>query len=88
MRLVLDADHNNQREMRRLVMSLSYFVNLFNAPGATFKSKAQGRKDFCKPSKPCHVGIHWKALAEYSQMSTLVPGFLSFSRFFASFCIG
>ena len=24
---------------------------------------------------PCHVGIHWIALAEYSQMSTHVPGF-------------
>ena len=53
-----------------------------------FSSKAQGRKDFRKPSKPCHVGIHWIALAEYSQMSTHVPGFQSFFRFFASFCIG
>ena len=26
-------------------------------------SKARGSKDFLKPSKPCHVGIHWKALA-------------------------
>ena len=34
-------------------------------------SKAQGRKEFWKPSEPCHVGIHWKALAEYSQMSTM-----------------
>ena len=33
-------------------------------------SKAQGCKDFWKPSKPCHVGIHWIALTEYSQMST------------------
>ena len=29
-------------------------------------SKGQGHKDFQKPSKPCHVGIHWTALAEYS----------------------
>ena len=28
-------------------------------------SEAQGRKDFWKPSKPSHVGIHWIALAEY-----------------------
>ena len=28
-------------------------------------SKAQGHKYLWKPSKPCHVGIHWKALAEY-----------------------
>ena len=30
-------------------------------------------------SKPCHVDIHWIALAEYSQMSTHVLGFQSFS---------
>ena len=41
-------------------------------------SKAQGCKDFWKTSKPCHVGIHLKALAEYSHMSTHVPGFQSF----------
>ena len=29
-------------------------------------SKAQGHKDFGKPSKHCHVGIHWIAFAEYS----------------------
>ena len=47
-------------------------------------SKAQGRKDFRKPSKPCHAGIHWIALAEYFWLSTHVPGFLSL---FAGFCI-
>ena len=35
--------------------------------------KAQEGKDFWKPSKLCHVGIHGIALAEYSQMSTHVP---------------
>ena len=35
--------------------------------------KAQGCKDFLKPSKPCLVGTHWKALAEHSQMSTHLP---------------
>ena len=44
-------------------------------------SKAQ---DFWKPSKPSHVGIHWKALVEYSQMSTHVAG-LQWS--FSCFCI-
>ena len=44
-------------------------------------SKAQGCKDFRKLSKPCHVGIHRLALAEYSQTSTHVPGFQSFFRF-------
>ena len=37
---------------------------------------------FSKSSKPCHVGIHWIALAEYSKMSTQVPGFQSFFRLF------
>ena len=49
-------------------------------------SKAQGRKDFWKPSKPSHVGIHPKALTEYSQMSTHMQSFQSFLRFFTSFC--
>ena len=33
-----------------------------------------------------YVGIHWIALAEYSQMSTHMPGFQIFLRCFASFC--
>ena len=51
-------------------------------------SKAHGCKAFCRPPKPCHAGIHWYALAEYSQMSTNVLGFQSFLRFFASFYNG
>ena len=43
--------------------------------------KAQGRKDFWKLSKPCHVGIHWIGLNEYSQMSTHLTGFQSFFMF-------
>ena len=39
------------------------------------------RIHFWKPSKPCHVGIHSIALAEYSQMSSHVPWFQSFVRF-------
>ena len=50
-------------------------------------SKAQGWKDFRKPSKPFHIGIHWIALAEYSPMSTHLSGFQSCFRFFASICI-
>ena len=41
-------------------------------------SKAQERKDFWKLSKPSHVDIYWKALAEYSQMSTHMPVFQPF----------
>ena len=47
-------------------------------------SKAQWHKDFWKQSKHCHVGIHWKALAEYSRMSPHAPVFRSC---FASICI-
>ena len=32
------------------------------------------------------VGIHWKALSKYYQMSINVPGLLSFFSFFESFC--
>ena len=45
-------------------------------------SKAQGRKYFRKPLETCHVGIYWKALGEYFHMSTHLPGFRSFFRFF------
>ena len=40
-----------------------------------------------KASKPCHVGIHWKALTEYYQMSTHVAGVQSFSVFFNHFVL-
>ena len=43
---------------------------------------------FWKPSKHCHVGIHLKALAESSQMSTHISGFRLYFKFLASFCIG
>ena len=49
--------------------------------------QTQGCKDFWKPSKQCHVGIHWKALTEYFQMSIHLPGFQSFSKIFASFLL-
>ena len=48
--------------------------------------KAQWHKNFRKPPKPCLVGINWIALTEFSQMSTHMAGFQSFSRFSASFC--
>ena len=41
--------------------------------------KAQGHKYFWKPFKPCHDGIHWKALAEFSQMRPMCQGFSDFS---------
>ena len=48
---------------------------------------AQGRKDFWKPSKPCHVGILWTALTEYSQLSTHMQGFQSFFVFLHHFIL-
>ena len=38
--------------------------------------------------KRCHVGINWKALAEYSQINTPhVAGFQSFSSFLHCFVL-
>ena len=42
---------------------------------------SKSEEDLWKPSKPCRVGIHWVALAEYFQMSTHVPGLQSFFMF-------
>ena len=60
--------------VKSLLMPLSDCVNPSNVE-AILSSKVQGDKDFGKPSKPCHVGIHLKALAEHSQMSTHLPGY-------------
>ena len=51
-------------------------------------SNARKSKKLWKSSKASHVGIHWKALPEYSQMSTHLPGFQSFYSDFALFYIG
>ena len=48
-----------------------------------FLSKVQGHKYFWKTSKPFHVGIHWKALAEYSDEYP----FARVSVIFQDFCI-
>ena len=63
--------------------------NLLNLPMLRLhSSKAQGCKYFWKSSKPCHVGIHWKVLTEFSQMSTHLPGFQTFSVFLHHFVLG
>ena len=59
---------------------------LFNPSNTEAITEPQECKDFWKPSKPCHVDIHWKALTEYSQMSIHMLGFQSFFFFVASFC--
>ena len=58
----------------------SWFLSLTLTMLRLLSSKAQGRKDLWDPSKPCHVGIHWKALPQYSQMNTHLPGFRWFFR--------
>ena len=77
-----------EREQERLVIfCVCYHHHSRNTSNAdvTFMHKAQWCKDFWKPSKPCHVGIHWIALAEYSLMSTICQGFSNFSSFFPHF---
>ena len=55
---------------------------------AAFVQSTRKQRNLWKTLKLCHVGIHWIALVEYFQMSTHLPGFQSFFRFFAWFCIG
>ena len=84
-RLISDVKQN------KCAPQLSYIDHICVAPGTVNPSNAettfvqiQGCKDFLKQSKPCHVGTHSIALTDYSQMSTHVPGFQLFIRFFAS----
>ena len=73
-----------------IIKTVKTFRAVSSIKGLTFpmlrllSSKEQGRKDFWKSSKPCHVGIHWIAFAENSHMSTHVPGF---HFHFSGFCI-
>ena len=48
-------------------------INPSDAKATFFQSAIMQR--FWKTSKPSHVGIHWIALTEYSQMSIHMPGF-------------
>ena len=54
---------------------------------AIFCPKHKDAKTFFKPSKPCHVGIRWISLTEYSNTGTHMPGFQTFFSFFSLFCI-
>ena len=54
-------------------------TSLFNPSNAeTTIVQSTRRQRSLKPSKPCHVGIHWIALLEYSQVNIHVPGFQGF----------
>ena len=61
------------------------YLNPSNAE--TISSKAQECKILEKPLKPCRLGIHLRALAEYSQMSTHLPGFQYFFFFLHLFVL-
>ena len=50
-------------------------------------SKAQGCNDFLKQFNSCYVGILRIAIAQYCQMNTHVPAFLSFFRFLHHFVL-
>ena len=67
----------NKLETNNAVTNIYMFLTLFHSdivigniilPVIRLLScKAQGHNDLSKPSKPCHVGIHWKALmGDYS----------------------
>ena len=49
-----------------------------NAKATFVRSAHKDAKIVENHVKPCDVGIHWKAFAEYSQVSIHVPGFTSF----------
>ena len=69
-----------------IFQGLSLFIWLSLSMLRLLLSEAQELKNLWKSSKPCHLGIHWKALIAYSQMSTHLPGFRSFFSFFTLFC--
>ena len=72
---------NCEREFVAEIIITSCYAHLclcrhFNPSNVRrLSSKAQGRKDIFKSSKPCDVVIHWVPLTEYSLMSTPMPFF-------------
>ena len=55
---------------KKLPCCLKYIVNPSNAKTAFVQITRMQHH-----LKPCHICIHWIALAEYFQMSTHMPGF-------------
>ena len=81
-----DTEYGNVRWVPRF--KPVYEQHVFFNPSNAEATLAQERKNLWKPTKPCHVGIHWIALTEYSQMSIHSPRFRGFFRISALFCIG
>ena len=78
---------NNYREVFSYNRNDNHHYLFLNPPNpeVTICPKHNGSKVFENHS---NIGIHRIALAENSRMSTHMPGFQSFLRYFASFCIG
>ena len=66
-------------EQNKLQTRILSTINPSNAEATYVQSTRTQR--LWKPSKPFHISTHWKALTEYSQMSTYLPGFHSFLGF-------
>ena len=71
--------HSELTDFNKLLTSSIYPSNA----QATYIQSTRTQR-FLTTSKPCHVGIHTKALTDYSQMRTNAPGF---QFIFKVFCI-
>ena len=95
--VIVYKDNNKEQCMHKIIQKRCFqFINCKLVNTAIYltlsmlkllSSKAQGCKDFWKPSKPSHVGIHWEALAERSQMSTHLSWFQLFFGFLHHFVV-
>ena len=83
----LSVSPSQSRTPPKCRKDLKQWVQLFNWK-RWVSSSAQEHKDLWKPSKPCHVGTHWKALAEFSQIRVpICQGFSDFSGFLHYFLL-
>ena len=78
-RIIYITKKPNRQHAQSTILGLFVEANLFRLTGwfhihlfiYLSYSKAQGRKDFWKSSKPCHVGIHWIAPADHFVLAKL-----------------
>ena len=69
----------------QLTVSPSHSHSLLSSYAKATFNRITRSKDFRQPSKTCHVGMHWIALAEYSHMR--FQGFSHFSAFLHYFVL-
>ena len=85
-----DMRHARKYLHKRSVLLRMIWLKVASPVGLTLlmlrllSSNAQECKKLWKSSNPSHLGIHRKALVEYIQMSTHMPGF---QNYFKDFCI-